>query len=74
MYVYIYVNIIQGDAEGAEEVVVVCGIAPGGPAQGWTLVDGTPKEPEENAPHLEIGDEVLNVNGIPTSGLTPELN
>ena len=55
-------------------MVVVRGIAPGGPAQGWTLVDGTPKEPEENAPHLEIGDEVLNVNGIPTSGLTPELN
>jgi len=52
------------DAEAAqEEVVVVRGISPGGPAEGGD---------EENAPHLEIGDEVLKVDGIPTAGLTAE--
>jgi hypothetical protein len=64
--VYIYIYIYKVNAEGASEVVVVRSIAPGGPAEGWTLVDDTPKEPEENAPHLEIGDEVLKVNGIRT--------
>ena len=56
-----FANRRRGEGAEAEDVVVVADVASGGPADGA-------EAPEE--PHLEVGDQVVKVEGIPVDGLS----